>query len=304
MSQVNGDPFVSVIVPVWNDRTRLRLLLDALSAQAYPKSRYEVIVVDNGSTDGSDAVAARYAVVVLSETGAQSSYAARNRGIEAAKGSILAFTDSDCIPMRDWLGNGVRALTEHNADLAGGQVRFFFSPSKTGAELYDSISNFTQEATIHTHNVAPTANLFVRTQVFELVGYFRGDVKSGGDTIWTRRATELGHRLIYAPGAVVSHPARRFLPMVRKQYRVGRGHAEQWSASARRPRRVLNQAVGTVLRAKGPGQIRQMLADGGQRVEGFRLVRVWFAGVTSRVVTATGNLVTLFRGPPDVYRNR
>jgi glycosyltransferase involved in cell wall biosynthesis len=305
MSQVNEDPFVSVIVPAWNDCIRLRLLLDALMAQTYPETRYEVIVVDNGSTDGSYAAAMEYPVLVLSETAAQSSYAARNRGIEAAKGSILAFTDSDCIPIPDWLGNGVRALTEHNADLAGGSVRMFSSPNETGAELYDLLeTQMWVEPSIRERGVVATWNLFVRAEVFELVGFFPGDVESSGDTIWTRRASQSGHRLVYAPDAVVAHPARRLLAKVRKAYRVGRGQNAQWSAEARRPRRVFNQAIGHILRADTPTQLRQGLADLGYRVRGLRLARVWFAGVTSRVVTATGNLVTLLRGPPDVHRNR
>lgn len=293
MSPVGDAPFVSVVVPVWNDHTRLRQLLDSLMNQSYPASRREIIVVDNRSTDGSDIVAKTFAVRVLTESSVQSSYAARNRGIEAAKGSILAFTDSDCIPVQEWLGSGVRALNEQDADLAGGRVRFFFSHNATGAELFDSVSNMQIEHYISDRGVAITANLFARAEVFEQIGLFPGDVQSGGDLAWTGRASRSGYRLIYAPDAEVAHPARRLPALVRKQYRVGKGQIAIRTDQMRRPRKVLNQAVGTVLRTQTPGELRDRLEARGDHIGGSRLARMWCACVTATVATAAGNLAYL-----------
>ena len=295
MSTADGAPFVSVIVPVWNDRHRLVVLLEALMAQSYTESSYEVIVVDNGSTDGSDTAAAAYAVTVLTESAVRGSYAARNRGIEAAKGSIIAFTDSDCIPIPDWVGNGVDALDKQHADLVGGRVRFFFSPRKTGAELFDSISNMQVEENVRSRSVAITANLFVRAAVFQQVGLFPANVQSGGDLTWTKLASSSGHRLVYAPDAVVAHPARGLNDLVRKQYRVGKGQVATRATSAQRPVKVIKGAIGTILYAESPGRLRSRLEAYGELVRGSRLARVWLAGMTARIVTATGNLVSLIR---------
>src|SRR5262245_46024865 len=103
-------PFVSVIIPVYNNPDGLRRCLHALEAQTYPKSRYEIIVVDNGSdTPPADMVRAFDRVTLLEEA-VPSSYAARNRGLAQARGEVIAFTDSDCIPAPDWLAHGVANL--------------------------------------------------------------------------------------------------------------------------------------------------------------------------------------------------
>src|SRR5690554_6136694 len=91
-------PFVSVIIPTYHDWERLRLCLDSLNRQTYPKERYEIIVVNN---DPEDVVPANFVVpnnFTILEESKPGSYAARNRAIQAAKGEIYAFTDSDCQP--------------------------------------------------------------------------------------------------------------------------------------------------------------------------------------------------------------
>src|SRR4051812_31173088 len=107
---VTALPLVSVIVPVFNDADRLSACLDALAEQDYPVELVQVIVVDNGSTDDvGDVLSQRAGVCVLHEP-RQGSYSARNAGIAAATGAVLAFTDSDCLPTSRWLSEAVRTL--------------------------------------------------------------------------------------------------------------------------------------------------------------------------------------------------
>ena len=108
-------PFVSVVIPVLNDRDRLNLCLRALEKQSYPRDAFEVVVVDNGSDRPvGDVALSAVRVAVLSEP-QPGSYAARNTGIRQAKGEMVAFTDSDCIPHEDWLRRGVEHLRAHAA---------------------------------------------------------------------------------------------------------------------------------------------------------------------------------------------
>ena len=90
--------FVSVIIPVYNDLKLLSTCLECLDRQTYPKTRFEVLVVDNGSDLPVQPIVSRYSNVKLEKESMPGSYAARNRGIAAARGEILAFTDADCRP--------------------------------------------------------------------------------------------------------------------------------------------------------------------------------------------------------------
>lgn len=100
---------VTVIIPVYNNAEMLALCLEAIRAQTFPAERFEVIVVDNASTDNCRSVVDAHGFIYLLET-KPGSYAARNAGIRLAKGEILAFTDSDCRPASGWLELGTERL--------------------------------------------------------------------------------------------------------------------------------------------------------------------------------------------------
>src|SRR4051812_27832091 len=96
-------PFVSVIVPVFNQSEPLRACLRALNGQTSPRARFEVIVVDNGSTDPVSVPTGSHSTVRVEGESKPGSYAARNRGVAIARGSVIAFTDADCVPAADWV---------------------------------------------------------------------------------------------------------------------------------------------------------------------------------------------------------
>ena len=88
-------PYVTVIIPAYNEETSIGHCLAGLTHQTYPFDRYEILVIDNGSTDGTRRQAEKYPVKLIAEANPQNAYSARNRGIREARGSIIAFTDSD-----------------------------------------------------------------------------------------------------------------------------------------------------------------------------------------------------------------
>lgn len=220
-------PFVSVIIPVFNDAVRLALCLKALEEQTYPAERYEVIVVDNGSTENIEAVCKKFEQATYAHEPKPGSYAARNSGIALAKGDVLAFTDADCIPRQDWLEKGVKRLTSApGCGLLGGRIKIFFrNPGRpTAAELYESVFALQQKGYIEKDNFGATANVFTFRSVFKEVGLFNDTMKSGGDQDWGKRVFSAGYPVLYADDVVVDHPARFSLAEIyRREARVAGG---------------------------------------------------------------------------------
>jgi cellulose synthase/poly-beta-1,6-N-acetylglucosamine synthase-like glycosyltransferase len=205
-----SNPVVSVIVPVRDD-PRLAACLDALATQDYPREAVEVLVVDNGSSPPVHDLAIRYPDVRFLDEAESGSYAARNRGLAAARGEVLAFTDSDCRPAPDWLSTAVACLTAPGGpDLLGGRVRVTARDpgAPNGVELYEMLHAFPQQRYVEQFGFAVTANLVTTRQIVDAVGPFDATLLSGGDKEFGRRVRAAGHRLAYVEGAVVEHPAR------------------------------------------------------------------------------------------------
>ena len=216
-STVNGAgiELVSVIIPVYNGAAQLPTLLAALCQQSYPTAAYEILVVDNRSTDQTAGVVTAWQnrtshqIRLLHEGEVQGSYAARNRGVAAATGSILAFTDADCVPSPTWLAEGVAGLKTHRVAYGAGRVQFTFQQARPNLyAYYDAGTYLNQQKYIETRGYGATANLFARRQLFDQYGCFRAELPSGGDQEWGRRLYTCGERPVYLSTALVQHPAR------------------------------------------------------------------------------------------------
>jgi GT2 family glycosyltransferase len=225
-------PFVSVIVPHYSDLSRLEACLAALGRQTYPHDRFEIIVADNASPQGESAVAAavggRAKLVVVSEKGAGP---ARNGGVAASRGEVLAFTDCDCLPEPEWLGEGVRALEQYG--IVGGGMRVLVDDPErmTGAEAFETVFAFDNQRYVERNGFTVTANLFCSRSLFDEVGGFR--VGLSEDIEWSERAVAAGHRIGYAGAALVGHPARRTWPELVTKWR--RLNAETYALALSRP---------------------------------------------------------------------
>lgn len=217
-------PFVSVIIPVYNDLERLRLCLDALENQTYSAERYEVVVVDNNSDEAVAPHVQDYPHVrVLVET-IKGSDASRNCGLANTTADYLAFTDADCIPRPDWLETGIQTLLNHpHVGLVGGEVDVFTSDAPpTSGELYEQIYAFPIERYIYKDHFMPTCNMFTFRSMFERVGEFAIDIPEGGDLEWGQRVHAAGYELFYCPETRVSHPARHLPDLLQKHLRLAK----------------------------------------------------------------------------------
>ncbi len=221
-------PFLSIIIPVKNAQETIQKCIDSVIYQSYPREKYEIIIVDNGSTDQTTDIVQNYNVKLLINDLTASPYVARNTGLRIAKGKIFCFIDGNCYAHDNWLSSGVIAMKEGKADLIGGHVEFVFKNRNSGSEWFDALYNIRMEDNIKKRNVAKTANLLVKKKVFDEIGNFPENVRSGGDVIWTGRATLNGFKLIFAKDAIVYKYTRGFRDILKKQYRVAKGQPYIW----------------------------------------------------------------------------
>lgn len=238
-------PCVSVVVPVHNEAHVLPDCLQGLFRQSYPRDDFEVIVVDNGSTDGTRQIIDRYPVRSREETSTQSSYAARNEGIRAAQGEIIAFTDADCVPHPNWLEAGVKSFRDPSVGGVAGRIISGTPSNDVEAELRRR--DWLEETATLEHSFLPypqTANAFYRRSVFDTIGDFEETWVSGGDAdlAW-RMQLETPLALAHEPSAVVEHRHRSDLGGIFRQ-------AIKWGhGSAQLERKYGPQAVPSDLRS-------------------------------------------------------
>jgi glycosyltransferase involved in cell wall biosynthesis len=227
-------PFVSVVVPVYNDPEGVAVTVSSLVEQSYPTDRYEVLVVDNDSTDDTRDVVRRFAdehpvVTLLVEDEVQSSYAARNRGVAAARedGDLLAFVDADMEVPPDYLADVTDSAAERGWDYLGVSVELFTQGPETAVSIWDRLYGFQERKSLEVDHFAPTNSMVVRREVVDDVGTFDERLESSGDYEFGRRVHEAGYEQAFEPDIVLRHPARRTLrAFVKKYLRVGRGYAQ------------------------------------------------------------------------------
>ncbi|WP_161597060.1 glycosyltransferase family 2 protein [Dyadobacter flavalbus] len=213
---------VSIIIPTYKDWDRLLLCLKALEEQTFPASDFEIIVINNNPADlvpENYPAPANCQIVTEARPG---SYAARNAGIRLAKGDIIGFTDSDCIPAKDWIYNAVDYLKKHKdvSRIAGNIELFFKSNDLTPAELYEKVYAFKQEEIVKS-GLSVTGNMFTYKHVFDKVGIFNEELLSGGDYEWSKRASNAGFKIVYGHNVVIKHPARyKMSDLIKKTKRV------------------------------------------------------------------------------------
>ncbi len=203
--------YFSVIIPVYRDIARLKCCLDAFGEFSY--ADFEIIVVNNDpDTPSIELEPSRYpySLKEIYEP-IPGSYAARNKGIKEAKGEILAFIDSDCLPAADWLEVAFSHFSKEENQRTGiltGPVPLFFGDPEalSDAEIYEKYTGFTTEAYAKEGHVI-TANWFSPASVIREFGGFNDKLKSNGDSELSGRISKK-YPVVFSANLIVHHPAR------------------------------------------------------------------------------------------------
>ncbi|WP_081927319.1 glycosyltransferase [Halobellus rufus] len=222
---------ISVIIPVYNDSEGIRTTLNALVSQtAYD---YEILPVDNNSTDQTREVIAEFVtsnpdiVWPLEETNRQSSYAARNTGIEYASGDVLLFLDANMWVTDTWVDGMTTTLETRGCDYLGCDVKLVANDEPTFTERYEQAFSFPVQTYLDNKHFAPTCALAVRREVFDKIGLFDEHLESGGDKEFGQRVHRVGFEQCYTSNVTAYHPARNSWDALKsKALRIGRGRAQ------------------------------------------------------------------------------
>lgn len=200
-------PEYSIVIPAHQAADDIGVCVRALSCQTVARERYEIIVVDDGSTDET-AVVARDAgadrVHVVSHRGPA---AARNAGALLARGEIILFTDADCEPSQAWIERLVIPFEDPKVDGAKGTYRTRQKALVARfvqleyEDKYDRMRGQERVDFVDTYSAAYRRRLFEQSEGFD-PAFPRA---SGEDIEFSYRLAQRGHKLVFVPGAVVFH---------------------------------------------------------------------------------------------------
>ena len=218
-------PSVSVIVCSYNGAKTMAACLDSLGKINYPA--YEVILVDDGSTDNTAQIAARFPNVRYIRQSNHGLSHARNTGAAAAKGEVFAYTDSDCMADPDWLYYLIGTLL--SGDYAGVGGPNVSPPAQNWIQACVAAAPGGPSHVLLTDTVAehiPGCNMAWYRWAFESVGGFDPEYhKAGDDVDFCWRVQQAGYVVAFSPTAIVWHHRRFTLRAFRNQ-QEGYGEAE------------------------------------------------------------------------------
>jgi cellulose synthase/poly-beta-1,6-N-acetylglucosamine synthase-like glycosyltransferase len=202
-------PQVSVIIPAYNTEKTISKTLQAVLSQDFPKNQFEVLVVDDGSTDNTKKIVSKFKRVKLISIRHSGPAKARNTGAKLAKGEIIVFTDSDCIPKKNWLKSLVLPFKDKDIVCVAGSyatlnknkliARFI------GFEIeyrHQKMKKFKTIDFVGSYNCAYKKFIFKKFHGFDESFI----VASGEDTELSYRIKDAGYKVIFKPKAMVFHP--------------------------------------------------------------------------------------------------
>jgi len=175
---------LSVVVPFLNEEVYIEQCIRSLLGQDFDKNDYEIIFVDNGSTDRSSEIVRSFPQVILLREDKKYEYAARNRAFQVAKGDIIACTNADCAVARDWLKQIELGMRDPNVIIILGNV--YFSPNcSILVKMVEDYENAKMEVVFAKYDpdyyFANANNMAIRTKAFKEVGQFT-ELHRAGDT--------------------------------------------------------------------------------------------------------------------------
>ncbi len=243
-------PPVSIVIPVYNRPQEISECLEALLQLHYPEDRREIIVIDDGSTDHTREVVGRYPVRFIAREANRGQAAARNLGVQQARGEIIAFIDSDCVAEPEWLTELVPYFQDQRIGLVGGFVASYFQ--KTWLDRYESAAsplNMGRSLVMADSSdldfYVPTCNLLVRKEAYLVVGGLDETRRFGEDVDLCWKLRKQGYQQLYVPAGPVRHKHRsRLLNSAIQRFHYGTSEPELYASHSEVKKGLPWQAAG------------------------------------------------------------
>ena len=270
----------SVVIPTFNRTAELRRCLAALARLEYPRDLFEIVIVDDGGDIPAADVVAGFAGEVKTQTLRQSRggpASARNAGVHVCRGKYLAFTDDDCIPTPGWLSALRNSLKSSGTSLVGGRALNVLTgnPYSTASQIIVDFAHEHYRSDQGGPRFFASNNMAVNTSMFRDLGGFTVEFRTSEDRDFCDRWITSGHRLLYAPDAVVHHAHRlEFSSFWDQHMKYGRGAWKFYRAFGKRHKGKSSIEPGFY--GKILGQLpRMIMRHGRKRAFLFFLMGVW-----------------------------
>ena len=213
----------SIVIPVRNGECVLPRCLNALAGQSIPREEFEIIVIDDGSTDATASVAEKAGVRVVKQA-PQGPSVARNRGVEEAQAPIVLFTDGDCAPAPDWVERMLAPFADPS--VAGVKGTYTSGQRSLTARFVqrEYESKYERMAQFPTIDFIDTYSAGFRRDVFLQSGGYDPSYETASveDQEFSFRLHEQGAKLLFVPAAKVDHfHVDNWQGYLRKKFKIG-----------------------------------------------------------------------------------
>jgi len=206
-SQLDKDPKLSIIIPTFNSESTIRRCLLSLISQSYPREKYEIILIDDGSKDRTIQVATEVGtdiIILRKQRGGPGD--ARNVGVKQSRGKFLGFIDSDCEAKKDWIKTIIEEL--ESLDAISGPIDNGNPDSKHAwVEYFIEFGGFNKNKKRSLIRFFPTCNGACRRDIFLKVGGFN-TTPTGEDVLFGNSLNRNGAKLMFVPELQIQHFCR------------------------------------------------------------------------------------------------
>jgi glycosyltransferase involved in cell wall biosynthesis len=218
---------VSIIVPAYNAAQTIQDCLNTLFQQSVERDCYEIIVVDDGSTDATPDIVTSYSSVRLIRQANAGPAVARNRGAQEARGEILLFTDADCVPAHDWIERMIAPFQRSDVKIVGVKGTYLSCQRALTARFvqleyedkYRRMARFEYIDFIDTYSAGYRRDVFLTNGGFD-TSFPTASVE---DQEFSFRLARRGHKMVFVPEAHVYHlgHADTLSKYLRKKFKIG-----------------------------------------------------------------------------------